>query len=200
MLVLGARNAKIGGQRLCALQGGLRLDDGDLIRNPRFILSACEVKGLLIGGNRGVEDLLEGILPAKLEEQNGQAGLLGEAFVFKIGGAELGRVLRLAYCIAYFSPEIGLPGGLGWQVNERARGDRSPSGGSCGIRQAPVELSKLEELRERDQEGPVDTVGKSWACAWRTMARAAMKFSKNCLMFWLLMLSCSSSAFNSGSL
>ena len=54
MLVLGACNAEIGGLRLCTLQGGLRLDDGNLIRKPGFVLNACEVKGLLIGGNRRI--------------------------------------------------------------------------------------------------------------------------------------------------
>ena len=37
MLVLGARNAEIGGQRLRALQGGLRLDDGN--SDPKFPVS-----------------------------------------------------------------------------------------------------------------------------------------------------------------
>src|ERR1035441_902673 len=95
MLVLGACNAKIGSQRLCALQGGLRLDDGNLIRKARFILSAGKFQGLLIGDYRSVQDLLEGILSAELEKEGSQTGLLGEAFIFKVGGAELGRVLRL---------------------------------------------------------------------------------------------------------
>ena len=72
-------------------------------------MGAREVKGLLIGGNRRVQDLLEGILPAELEEEGRQAGLLGETFVFKVGGADLGRVLCLAHGIAYLAPEIGLP-------------------------------------------------------------------------------------------
>ena len=42
VLILGACNAEIGGQRLRALQRVLRLDDGNLIRESRLILSAGE--------------------------------------------------------------------------------------------------------------------------------------------------------------
>src|ERR1700722_1926651 len=48
--------------------------------------------------------------------------------------------------------------------------------------------------------GAVVSVGKYPARAWRTCARAAMKFWNACAMFWLLMFNCSSSAFSSGSL
>ena len=53
---------------------------------------------------------------------------------------------------------------------------------------------------DRVYDGPMLTVGKYCARASRTSARASMKFSKNCLMVWLLILIWSSSAVSSGSL
>src|ERR1700722_16266347 len=61
------------------------------------------------------------------------------------------------------------------------------------------ELVRFAEDRDLLQLGPVDTVGKYCERASRISARASIKFSKNTLMVWLLMFSCSSSEFNSGS-
>src|SRR6266849_6366819 len=55
---------------------------------------------------------------------------------------------------------------------------------------------RFPEERDRLNEGVVAAVGKYWERASRTSARACMKFSKDCLMFWLSTLSCSSRAFS----
>ena len=56
-----------------------------------------------------LQNLLEGILSAELEKEDGQAGLLGEALVFKIGGADLGRVLCLTYRYCVSCPRDQAP-------------------------------------------------------------------------------------------
>src|ERR1700677_427244 len=75
---------------------------------------------------------------------------------------------------------------------------------NCGFAAVPVVLTgvvlRLPEVRERLNDGATASVGKYCERASRTRARASMKFSKNCFMFWLLMLSCSSRALSSGSL
>ena len=57
-----------------------------------------------------VEDLLQHILAANLEEILGQAGLLGKLLDLEIGGAHLGGVLRLMDFVADLAPEVGRPG------------------------------------------------------------------------------------------
>src|SRR5207244_1668353 len=62
------------------------------------------------------------------------------------------------------------------------------------------ELRRLPELFARLHPNPRFTWGQYCARASPTTARAAMKFSNDALMFWLLTTSCSSSSFSSGSL
>jgi len=50
----------------------------------------------LVGFDGVVEDFLQGVLAAKFEEKDGEAGLFGEADVFKVGSAELRVVTGLA--------------------------------------------------------------------------------------------------------
>ena len=57
----------------------------------------------------------------------------------------------------------------------------------------------LPLLRERVTERLPETVGKYWETSSPIMARATMKFSYDCLMFWLLRLSCLSSSSSCGS-
>ncbi len=62
------------------------------------------------------------------------------------------------------------------------------------------EFVRLDDDCDAEYDRVVPTVGKSCEWASATSVRAVMKFSKNCLMFWLSIFNFSSSAFSSGSL
>src|SRR5260370_22306045 len=93
MLVLGGGDCEVCGRGLDVLQRVLRLDYGDLIANSSLVLGAGVIERLLIGGNGVLENLPEGVLPAKLEKENREAGLLGEALVFPVRRTGLRLVL-----------------------------------------------------------------------------------------------------------
>ncbi len=111
-----AGDACAGGLRTA--QGHLGLGGGLGAVDAGFDEGLGELKSLAVGFDGLVVDVLEGILPAELEVELGQAGLLGEALVFEIGGGDLGGVLVFADLVADAAPEIRLPG----DVEREARG------------------------------------------------------------------------------
>ena len=83
---------------------------------------------------------MQGVLAAQFKEIDGEVGLLGEAFVFEIAGADLGGELILADGVADAAPEIGLPGdvkgegevGVGSSAGGGGDGGGSGSAGGSG--------------------------------------------------------------------
>ena len=99
-------------------QSCLRLDNRYLIVNAGVIAGLLELQGFLVGFHCVIEELLQRILAANLEEVLGQAGLFGEPLILKVGRGQLGRVLAGAHCVAHLAPEIGLPRDIGGNGKE----------------------------------------------------------------------------------
>jgi hypothetical protein len=91
-------------------------------------LGAGQVQRLPVGFDGAIEDSLQRVLPAELEEELGEVGLLREALVFQVRGAHLGGVLVLAHRVADAAPQIRFPGhvdGQGELVDGGAAAGRS---------------------------------------------------------------------------
>ena len=87
----------------------MRFDHEKLVADAGFVPGAVVVKRLLVGCDGGGIEFLQRVLAAKFEEKESETGLLGEALIFQVGGAELCFKLRCADGVADPAPEVGLP-------------------------------------------------------------------------------------------
>jgi len=74
-------------------QSDLGFDQREQSVHAGFVAGAAEFDGFLVGFDGVVEDFLQGVLAAKFEEKDGEAGLFGEADVSRSASAELRVVL-----------------------------------------------------------------------------------------------------------
>ena len=109
VFILRAQQAHIRRRRLRGFQRRLGLGNGDVIADAGVELGLGVVQRFLVRGDGLIQNLLQHILAANLEEILGQAGLFGELLGLKIGGAHLRGVLRLVDLVADLAPEIGRP-------------------------------------------------------------------------------------------
>ena len=113
MLIQGALNVVVDCGGLGSGQRGLRLDKRNLIVDAGIVAALLSIKGFLIGVHQVVEDFLQCVLAANLEEILGQARLLCQLLIGQIGRGDLGVVLRGMDRVANLSPKIGLPRNFG---------------------------------------------------------------------------------------
>ncbi len=113
----------------CVAEGDLGFGGSFRAVDTGFYEGAGEFERLAVGRDGFVVEVLEGILATELEVVFGEKSLLGEAFVFKVGGGDLGGVLILADGVADASPEVGLPGDV---EGEAEVGEGATAGGGGG--------------------------------------------------------------------
>ncbi len=143
MLINAAVGGDAGGGLLRVFERDFGLGDGLVVVDAGFVEGLGEVEGLLVGCDGLVVEILKSILTAELEVVLGQIGLLGEALVFEVGGADLGGELVLAYGVADLAPEVGLPGDVKRERHDggggAAVGGDSGTGNGGGAGAAAVE-------------------------------------------------------------
>ena len=76
MLVLRPQNAQVGQRSLGRLQGGPRLDHGDLVADAGVVLCLGQIQRLLIFGDGLGVKVDQRVLSADLEVELGQISLL----------------------------------------------------------------------------------------------------------------------------